>query len=105
MRIDFETMVTNPEDPDGEKQPVTTTYYMKYSQDAVKEVSKQTIYYDPEMTTMQYQSISDFSGLTESIHERNAEDDYQSCQIFQYKDKFIGIHETQNAIWAPLNKK
>lgn len=82
MRIDYETEKEGYFEETAEQNKIASVFYLKYKYDAGLGKSIQTIYYDPSMDKMQYQSVSDFKTMSESIHERNADDDYQNCQVF-----------------------
>lgn len=107
MRIDFINDVEMPVDPEefdeelGNTQRVSSSYYVKYLSDQSTEKAIQTIYYEPEMKQIQFQSISDFKGMTESMFEYNQESKEENCHIFQYHEVALGIKDTMDFLWRP----
>ena len=71
MRIDFvnEVYVPNPDFDDEQLETVSSSYFVHYLSDADNDIALQTIFYDEEMQKPQFQSISNFRDMSESIIE------------------------------------
>ena len=99
MRIDHAVDI---EEGHFDDNMVTSSYFLKYVQDATHQKCIQTIYYNEEFTgKVNFQSISNFKDWSETIYMYDDKSQEQTCQIHQYTDKLFDILYFYNLLWRP----
>ena len=97
MRIDHAVDI---EEGHFEDDKVTSSYFLKYVQDASSQKCSQTIYYSEDFSSeVSFQTISNFGDWSETIYQKDGSTEV--CQIHQYSDKLFDIAYFYNLLWRP----